>query len=59
MEINKEILNKAEKILKEKEYIDMCLSAHICPQCGDKLKIKDSHSAFSEYYCNCGYWYLD
>ena len=41
--MNIEILNKANKIITEKEYIETCVKANICPECGEELKSYRKH----------------
>ena len=50
-----EILEKAKSILKleEKEHVKICVSAGICPECGESLHvkiIKTSMSVGVKYY---------
>jgi hypothetical protein len=33
-----EILDKANNIISEKKYIETCIKANICPECGEELK---------------------
>ena len=36
--MNIEILNKANEIIAEKEYVKTCIKANMCPECGEELK---------------------
>lgn len=41
--MNIEILNKAKNIISEKEYIETCVKANICPECSEELKSHRKH----------------
>jgi len=36
--INPEIKEKAQQILREREYVDLCINAGICPACGEGIE---------------------
>lgn len=36
--MNLDILKKAQSIIDEKKYINTCITANICPECGEILK---------------------
>jgi oligoribonuclease (3'-5' exoribonuclease) len=66
IEINNDILNKAENIINKKkeeekeekakiEYIEKCIEAKICPICGNELHLRpaskeDKKKHFYDYY---------
>lgn len=56
MNINTEILAKANQKLKEKEYYNTCPKAKVCPSCGGTLKITEIwEDGGIDYNCgNCG-----
>lgn len=66
MEVNREILIKAEKILADKEaeekYLERCKEARVCPACGEESKFvyerptrKIGSWLFSQRYVESGY----
>lgn len=56
---NKDILEKAEKILERKKYVSTCIAANICPDCGENL-IDSGEDDYIELGCNnCGEEYKE
>jgi hypothetical protein len=50
--MNNKILQKANQVLKQKEYIQTCFKAGICPDCGTSLTIiDDDDDPFEWLYC--------
>lgn len=61
MKINKEILRRAQTKNKAQDYIDQCLRAEICPECGKALRSgsrPDGHGGMKTWYkCDvCNYY---
>jgi len=52
MEITEEILQKAQKILSEREKKRICLAARICPICGVRfIRVTLEDDGGREYWC--------
>ena len=50
--MKKEILLKANKILQERDNIETCIKANICPDCGELLETKIESDTVYEFQCS-------
>lgn len=51
--VKKEILQKARRLLREKNKIKLCIEAGICPVCGARLKECPGPSHYGPYCTKC------
>ena len=56
MNINHEIEEKARQIMREKQYVLLCVDARICPLCGSEIKLDTKinalgHTVSAKFVC--------